>query len=771
MSAVQTEPSRVHPRRRPVLNTALPTLSSDSPDSKMPLKKGETFHTPTSPPSSDRDPVLNFRSLPHRSVTSLEAISVAEERMTSILGRLTLETTEDQSSEVAGGESPLESGLTHSNSQSNSPRSSNEEDRSIPIPLDGKKARQQHSHESDSGLGTSLSSEEGLTDSQNKVNDGIHDNQSAITSSISAFDIGSSPKRQLGPAACKQIERFVLVPILKEPRLKPFHALVRSVPQRIINKQIVCLRDLEKTLLWLAPVRRYAAMVRAERERVQVTRGSESSKEPISLVIPKATLEGGLSKNGKSAELVIMQDGKPISMATGKPYEADVCGTAKRTINLDGAVDEGVERSMARRKKDAPPMNINQKCADCDKVFKRPCDLTKHEKTHTRPWKCEYPDCNYHTKGWPTEKERDRHMNDRHSDKPTLYKCQFHKCPYASKRASNCKQHMEKSHGWVYVRSKNNGRNGSKRGSSAQATPQTPSVSTPASKATDFASPIPGPSPSPSDQTYNWPENPQFNFADPPALAHGEDFPLFGETSPYLMTDVNSFPTSVNLSGFQSQFEAGDPNGLIPALEMHRQSMNSMSIPSAESVPDLMGPVSFDGSPLTGTESINFDLDWSNLDYPTNEDYTAMAAQLPQGHSLEAMKGYSNDYEHMNLNHCSYDASGKPSGLSPGAQGNAMLYSPDSYNVGDTLSERYEYGLQAQAGNDFTLYNQGAHMGRGAPPMMHTASDHSAQYHQPQPQMFASLEHERVLQSMQPWNGQRPQGHYLPRDMELEFMK
>jgi hypothetical protein len=46
----------------------------------------------------------------------------------------------------------------------------------------------------------------------------------------------------------------VLVPILKEPRLKPFHALVRSVPQRIVNKQIVCLRDLEKTLLWLAPV-------------------------------------------------------------------------------------------------------------------------------------------------------------------------------------------------------------------------------------------------------------------------------------------------------------------------------------------------------------------------------------------------------------------------------------------------------------------------------------------------------------------------------------
>ena len=71
-----------------------------------------------------------------------------------------------------------------------------------------------------------------------------------------------------------------------------------------------------------------------------------------------------------------MQDGKQISLATGKPYEADVPSTAKRTITLDDAVDEGVERSMARRKKDAPPMNINQKCSNCDKVFKRPCDLT-----------------------------------------------------------------------------------------------------------------------------------------------------------------------------------------------------------------------------------------------------------------------------------------------------------------------------------------------------------------------------------------------------------
>ncbi|CAG7918673.1 unnamed protein product [Penicillium olsonii] len=794
MSADQPEPSRLHPRRRPVLNNTLPALSTDSPASKMHLKKGETFNTPTSAPSSDSDPVLNIRSLPARSPTSLEAIAAAEERMTSILGRLTLDPTDDNNVDEKKDQS-----------MSDSPALPNAEARGMPIPLDEKKTRQAHSHESDSGLGTSISSEEGLFESSTKVNDGAHNKQSAITSSISAFDSGSSPKRQLGPAACKQIERYVLVPILKEPRLKPFHSLVRSVPQRIINKQIVCLRDLEKTLLWLAPVtshlndrdqrlpadrpytngyfldlvsqvRRYAAMVRDQRQRVEATQGSKSDKETAPTLSANLSLEGGLSKNGKAAELIVMQDGKPISLATGKPYEVDTSAPVKRTITIDGATDEGVERSMARRKKDAPPMNINQKCSDCDKVFKRPCDLTKHEKTHTRPWKCEDPKCSYHTKGWPTEKERDRHMNDRHSDKPTLFRCTFHNCPYASKRSSNCKQHMEKSHGWVYVRSKNNGRasSSSKRSSSAQATPMTPSVSTPASKATDFASPIPGPSPSPSDQTYGWPENPPFNFAEPPMPAQGDDFPLFGEASPYLMNDINSFPNTLNLSAFQNQFESGDPNGLIPALEVHRQSMNSMSVPSTDSVPDLMGPVSFDGSPLTGTESINFDQEWSNLEYPMNEDYTAMPFQLPQGHNLDAMKGYSNDYDQMNVNHLSYGPAGKISGLSPGAQGNAMLYSPDSSNVGDTLSERYEYAQSQvssdfnQAGNDFTLYNQNAQMGHTAHPMMPTSSDQSARYRQLQQNMFPSLEQERAFQGM-PYG--QPQGHYLPRDMKLEFME
>lgn len=495
----------------------------------------------------------------------------------------------------------------------------------------------------------------------------------------------------------------------------------------------------------------------------------------IAVRVENLALKGGLSKTGKPAELVAMQDGKPISLRTGLPYAEEMSSPVKRTISFDETMDEGVQRSMARRKKNAPPMDINQKCNHCDKVFKRPCDLTKHEKTHSRPWKCTIPTCKYSTVGWPTEKERDRHINDKHSDTPALFTCSFKPCTYASKRESNCKQHMEKAHGWVYVRSKNNARGGSKRSSSIQATPETPSVATPASKATDLLTPLSGPSPSPHEPTLGLPANPLFNFADPPAPAHSDDFPLFLENSPYqtstagLTSEMSSFPTSFNLDGFQTQFEAGDPNGLIPALEMHRQSMNSMSVPSVESVPDL-----FDGSPLAHTEntSLNFDMEWSHLDMQNlSEDYTAMNMQLPtpaRSVDAAAMKSYSHEMPMLASNQFAYGAVDKLSGLSPGAQGNLMLYSPGSGRADEGLSDHY---AQHAAGNDFTLYEQNAQMGRGLTQGAPSASAPPAdQYSQT---MFPPLERDQILQGIQSWAEQQQgagNGTTMPSDMELDFM-
>ncbi|KAF8455699.1 hypothetical protein BGX38DRAFT_142719 [Terfezia claveryi] len=88
--------------------------------------------------------------------------------------------------------------------------------------------------------------------------------------------------------------------------------------------------------------------------------------------------------------------------------------------------------------------------------FPRACDLTKHRKTHTRPHKCGVESCKYATEGFPTEKERDRHWTDKHSSDTPAFCCNYFPCPYKSKRESNCKQHMEKAHGYTYVRMKQN---------------------------------------------------------------------------------------------------------------------------------------------------------------------------------------------------------------------------------------------------------------------------------------------------------------------------
>lgn len=138
----------------------------------------------------------------------------------------------------------------------------------------------------------------------------------------------------------------------------------------------------------VAQIRQYAAMIAASRERARA-RGEQADATRYNssclaaddcgvLTRPseeRLTLEGGLSQTGRPAELVCHKDDKAISLRTGEPYDEKAVPTMKRTLS-NQSMDEGVARSMARRKKNAPPMDINQKCRDCDKVFKRPCDLT-----------------------------------------------------------------------------------------------------------------------------------------------------------------------------------------------------------------------------------------------------------------------------------------------------------------------------------------------------------------------------------------------------------
>jgi uncharacterized C2H2 Zn-finger protein len=354
---------------------------------------------------------------------------------------------------------------------------------------------------------------------------------------------------------------------LAKPTLKEFEPIVLDIPRRIQSKEIICLRDLEKTLIFMAPektksaalyldfcltsVRCIQATVEYLSDREQIrpadrpyTNGyfldlkdqilqygkqlaAKNSGDEMDIdASDEIKLIGGLAENGRPAELVrVRKDGTYISLETGKPVEVDDDSpvTMKRSLSQQLEDEEEIQRSMARRKKNASPEELApKKCREpgCNKEFKRPCDLTKHEKTHSRPWKCPVPTCKYHNYGWPTEKEMDRHHNDKHSDAPAMYECMFKPCPYKSKRESNCKQHMEKAHGWTYVRTKTNGKKlPSINGSVQQQTPPLGNMSTPSS--TEYNG-VPTP-----------PQNDVTQFM-------GNDFPLYPTDSDWM--SINNIP-------------------------------------------------------------------------------------------------------------------------------------------------------------------------------------------------------------------------------------
>ncbi|KAF2270460.1 hypothetical protein CC78DRAFT_133372 [Lojkania enalia] len=521
-----------HPRRRPLKATSpQPTpLSTHS----MQLRKSGTFSSPKSI-SSDICDLDNHSYMPRRSPTSTESL---EELIDDAGVRRVANLLKDFDKKLAGHKSSVSAAsILHDPEVLPVPSFILDNTRlnSTPMDIDCKPSaveRPSHDHSSDSGLGTSISGSKygERSSTRGSISTSVTSSHSAITRSFSA--LGSEEKHTLGEYACKQIHDHIIKPILAEESLKEFHPLIQDVPRRIGEKNISNLRDLEKTLIFLAPgfsatpksylrfcersiqllhatvdclseqdqrlpsdrpytnnyfldlieqIRRYAAIMAATREKE--ANGEELDEMDYS-PDEKITIRGGLSHNGHPAELVReKKDGKMIRIAEGNEDASSGFSSGKRALSDDEMDDEGVKRSMARRRKSDKPGDVMHMCRDCKKEFKRPCDLTKHEKTHSRPWKCTEEKCKYYELGWPTEKERDRHINDKHSAAPPQYKCLYPPCTYASKRESNCKQHMEKAHGWEYVRSKSNGRKKAPTSGSERSppTPLTPFLGTPAS--------------------------------------------------------------------------------------------------------------------------------------------------------------------------------------------------------------------------------------------------------------------------------------------------
>jgi hypothetical protein len=553
-----------HPRRRPIKGQVSP-LSTHG----MSLRKSGTFSSPKSL-STDICGLENQPFMPRRSPTSPESLEALLEQDPSV--RRVADLLKDFDKKIAGHRAASATGANILADPEVLPVPSFVLDSatldSTPMDIDSKPSaveRNPHDHASDSGLGSSIGGSKydhiraQRSSVRDSINSSIASTHSAVTRSCSSLG-ASEEKHTLGEYACKQIHDTIIKPILAEEALKDFHPLIKDVPRRIGEKSICNLRDLEKTLIFLAPelsatatsylrfcersiqllhttveylseqdqrlpsdrpytnnyfldlveqIRRYAAIMAATRQKE--AKGEELDEMDYSRYDraaaflftrtnqamysdEKITLRGGLSHNGRPVELVREKNGKVMAIAEGTDNAYKV---SKRGLSDDDMDEDEITRSMARRRKSDKPGDVMHTCRDCKKDFKRPCDLTKHEKTHSRPWKCSEEKCKYFDLGWPTEKERDRHMNDKHSAAPAQYKCHYPPCTYASKRESNCKQHMEKAHGWEYVRSKSNGRKKAPTNSNDRSptTPLTPFLGTPQSAT--FATPVTPFAPSP----------------------------------------------------------------------------------------------------------------------------------------------------------------------------------------------------------------------------------------------------------------------------------
>lgn len=511
----------------------------------MVLRKGATFHSPTTPSSSsDETDTADFipPRLPQRSQTNLDdVIDSHRRRVAMTLGHIdrALTASPDTSSSALSGKKfrdhslPIPQGILTHNIDSSIMSKTPGFDRRILRP---RPRRTSNHHDSDSGLGTSIATttEKCAKVSIKKEKEMSPVRASAITRSAAARS-ATENHPPLSARATNRIFEHTLKPLLGNPSFKDFHSLLLECPPKIQKNDIVCLRDVERLLLLAAPERTKSASLRfdfsmatirciqatveylTDQEQTrprdlpytsgyfidlvdqimqyskQLADAGDKGKDEMDLDrTDPVKLHGGFDVNGRPAALVrIKKNGQAISLATGEPVdieeESKGAMRIKRSASQELEDEEEIMRSMARRKKNASPEELAPKrCSEpgCNKQFSRSCDLTKHEKTHSRPWKCPVATCKYREYGWPTEKERDRHHNDKHSANPAMYECKFEGCAYKSKRDSNRKQHMEKAHGWTYVRTKTNPKKSgvaSVQGSHTEPTPQLQNIPTPPS--------------------------------------------------------------------------------------------------------------------------------------------------------------------------------------------------------------------------------------------------------------------------------------------------
>ncbi|KAI1369458.1 hypothetical protein F5Y08DRAFT_325455 [Xylaria arbuscula] len=723
--------------------------------SNVALRKGATFHSPVTPPSSPPcAAALKVPSLPRRSQTNLDDVVGAHVRRAALnIGKFEDIITAADDERKSGrhiyhdDSLPVPRGfLNHTVMGDKMAMESLSPDSERRV-LRPRTRRSSNHHESDSGLGSSIVS------TVQKRKEG---RASAITRSINTSRTESLPR--LSSRAVNRIHEHTLKPLLAKSELKDFHPIVLDCPRRIQENQIICLRDLEKTLIFMAPERAKSAklyldfcttsirciqatveylsdreqtrphdrpynsgyfidlieQIRQHARQIQETRERlASGEEPSEMDVDPYVLQvdhhnssvteqlfsseqlklvGGLANTGRPAELVrVKKDGKAVSIRTGEVVEdleaPNEVPRFKRSMSQQAEDEDEIMRSMARRKKNPTPEELApKKCTHpgCSKEFKRACDLTKHEKTHSRPWKCPIPTCKYHEYGWPTEKEMARHVNDKHSSAPEMFECQFKPCPYKSKRESNCKQHMEKAHGWTYKRSKAPKTMTSKPGSSSKPTPLLNNLPTPSSDHTD-------PILTPHEDTYL------------PTFEDNQDlFPTYPTSEEFNATlfDNQTFDSDISLDFSPvesfSPIESGTPSTDAGQFNTYQ-----------ELSPDITGQFE--------------DIYGAHVRLPT-PTYSIYNKTMPEA------------FDNFNTAMCPPVAQPQ---FSPSGHGNTMLYTPVSMVDIDEGFDDFNPVGNAQFGGDFTLYpsNNPGKSSDFDPALFGTVPPSlTADYAQPQPQ-------------------------------------
>lgn len=221
----------------------------------MSLQKGATFHSPSS--SAETTNTFIPPSLPRRSQTTLEEVCVDDHvrRIALTLGEIDLGLSAPESPSASStsmksfhdDSSPVPRGvLEHSVAGTDSP--SDPMNRRTLRPRRARRVSINH-HESDSGLGSSIkTTDEKMASISGQANVG----GAAITRTVTGHN--SPHLRRLSPRASNRIHERILRPLIAEKEFKDLHPILLDCPRRIQQKEIICLRDLEKTLLQVAEV-------------------------------------------------------------------------------------------------------------------------------------------------------------------------------------------------------------------------------------------------------------------------------------------------------------------------------------------------------------------------------------------------------------------------------------------------------------------------------------------------------------------------------------